>query len=267
MNDLTTATSSGTGGSKAAPERRVRHGLIEDWRDALGILMLLLVAAFSGALIARYWPGGDDDATRQAGDLSERMTSIEERLSAGRTSPEILALKARVAKLEARQSKAEPTASTGTAAVSPDIAARLTALEARTATTPEDIKAAGDEIAALDKRVTRVENSDLLTLAHRAALATAVANLTRASQGSSPFKVEYDAVAAMYPGDAALTGIAPIAARGIPTAGTLIATFGNAADDAMDAERIAGAKDWSAKLWANFASLISSRAIGEEAGN
>jgi hypothetical protein len=275
MNDLTTATSPGTGSSKPAPERRVRHGLIEDWRDALGLLVLLLVATLFGALINRYWPGGDDDATRRSGDLVERMTSLEERLSAGRTSPEILALKARVAKLETKFGNADVATPPSGAPASLDpsktaldeLNARLTALESKTATTPEDIKAAGDEIAALDKRITHVENSDLLTLAHRAALATAVANLTRASQGSSPFKIEYDAVAALYPGDATLSQIAPIAARGIPTAGTLIATFGNAADDALDAERIANAKDWSAKLWANFASLISSRAIGEVTGN
>ena len=32
------------------PDRRVRHGLIEDWRDGVGILLLLLVAAFLAAL-------------------------------------------------------------------------------------------------------------------------------------------------------------------------------------------------------------------------
>lgn len=274
MTVLGTASISGSG-AKAATERRVRHGLIEDWRDALGILVLLLVAAFSAALITLYWPGGNDDATRLAGDLNERMSSIEDRLSAGRTTPEILALKSRVAKLEARLSSATPASPADGVALAPgeakkvldDLTARLAALETKTATAPADIKAAQTEIGELGKRMTRVENSDLLTLAHRAALATAVANLTRASQGSSPFKVEYDAVAGMYPGDKSVQEIGPIAARGIPTAGTLIATFGNAADDAMDAERMANAKTSSEKLWANFSSLISSRAIGEVAGN
>ena len=290
MNELATANLSGSSGSKPAPERRVRHGLIEDWRDALGILVLLLVAAFSGALIARYWPGGDEDATRQAGDLGARMTSIEERLSAGRATPEILALKTRVAKLETRLRNTELAmsagdfagnlAAAGTPAPGPDaarkllddMATRLGSLEGKSATAA-DLQAAKDALAALTTRIetlgqrlARVENSDLLTLAHRASLATAVANLTRASQGSSPFKTEYDAVAALYPGDVAVDEIAPIAARGIPTVGTLIATFGNAADDAMDAERVAAGKDTWTRLSANFMSLISSRAVGETAG-
>lgn len=273
MNDLTTATSPGTGSSKSAADRRVRHGLIEDWRDAVGLLVLLLVATLFGALINRYWPGGDDDATRRSGDLVERMTSLEERLSAGRTTPEILALKARVAKLETKFGNGGVvTQPVGSAtAIDPsktdDLSARLAVLESKTATAPYDIKAAQDKIAALAERIARVENSDLLTLAHRAALATAVANLTRASQGSSPFKTEFDAVAALFPGDAAMSEIAPVAARGIPTAGTLIATFGNAADQAMDAERTAAGEGIWGHLSANFMSLISSRAIGEAVGN
>ncbi|MCE9522020.1 MAG: hypothetical protein K8S25_06250 [Alphaproteobacteria bacterium] len=316
MNELATASSSGNGAAKSAADRRVRHGLIEDWRDAVGILFLLLVAAFSGALIARYWPGNDEDATHQSGDLNARMASIEDRLSNGKSPPDISALKDRIAKLEARLQNAEVaiaggtiganlaatgiTPSTGptlgtalsqlgattsgpdaTRKIVDDITARLTALEGKTATTPADVQGAKEaigtltaslaefngQIATLGTRLNRIENSDLLSLAHRASLATAVANLTRASQGSSPFKLEYDAVAALLPGDPSLSEIAPVAAGGLPTVGTLIATFGNAGDAAIDAENIAkGDNGWS-RLWAHFTSLINSRPVGEVSGD
>ena len=37
----------------AKARRTIRYGMIEDWRDAFGILLMLFVAAVSGALIAR----------------------------------------------------------------------------------------------------------------------------------------------------------------------------------------------------------------------
>ena len=316
MNELTPASSTGSGTAKPAPERRVRHGLIEDWRDALGILSLLLMAAFSGALIARYWPDGDDSTSHIASDLGARMAAIEERLSQGKSSPEITALKERIAKLETRLRNAEiamaggavggdvaalgaaqlgqpagPTLGTALSQLGTgsdamrklvnDIATRLTALEGKTATTPAELQAAKKTIGGLTTgfadltakidtlgtRLVRIENSDVIALARRAALATAVANLVRASQGSSPFKIEYEAVASLLPSDAFLSAIAPVAARGLPTTGALIATFGNAADAAVDAERAAQAKDWSTRLATNFASLVSARATGETAGD
>ncbi len=63
----------------------------EDWRDALGILFLLLVAAFSGALIARYWPDGDEDTSHIASDLGTRVAAIEQRLSKSKAAPDVAA--------------------------------------------------------------------------------------------------------------------------------------------------------------------------------
>ena len=83
---------------------------------------------------------------------------------------------------------------------------------------------------------------------------------------SSPFKPEYDVVAAMMPNEPSLAAIEPFALKGLPTTGTLIATFGSAADTAIDTERIANGEGRWARLWANFMSLISSRAVGETAG-
>ena len=305
MNEIATSSTS----AKAATDRTVRHGLIEDWRDAVGILFLLLVAAFSGALIARYWPDSDDDNTHIATDLGARVALMEQRLSKSKSAPDVAALQDRVAKLETRLGNTELALSAGglagTAAAQgttplgqpagpglgsalgqlgpsgpdatrklvDDLGTRLAALEGKTASTPADIQAAKDALASLStkldslgSRLVRIENSDLLTLAHRASHATAVANLMRAAQGSSPFKTEFDAVVALLPGEPELAAIAPHAEHGLPTTGTLIATFGNTADAAMDAERVAAGADWWSRLWAHFMSLISTRAVGETTG-
>lgn len=264
------------------PERRVRHGLIEDWRDGVGILLLLLVAAFMGALIPRYLPGGDE--SKVEAELSARIAALEAGM-AKEDSHAVTALKDRVAKLEKRQASIETAMTVGSAsgslaglgavmAAAPDssskqladVTARLTALEARTATAPDDIKAAKETLDKVDARLAKLEGSDLLELARRASLATAVANLTRAAQSSSPFKTEFDVVAAMLPGDKRLDAIAPLAAKGLRTTGTLIAIFGNTSDAALDAERVARADGWWERLWAGFMGLISTRSTGEVKG-
>lgn len=282
------------------PDRRVRHGLIEDWRDGVGILLLLLVAAFLGALITRFWPETDETTSKISGDLSARISALEARLSHEKTP--IAGLRDRILKLESRLKATETALATGaiagnianlTGALAPavgtgvngalaqlepkatsDLAARLAALETKTATTPDDLKAAkqtldqlGASVAKVDERLAKLEQSDILDLARRATLATAIANLTRAAQASAPFKTEFDIVANMMPGDTRLAEIAPFAAKGLPTTGTLIATFGGTADAALDAERIATSQDIWTRLAANMSALISSRPVGETKGN
>ena len=277
------------------PERRVRHGLIEDWRDGVGILLLLLVAAFMGALIPRFLPGGDEEKTELATDLAARVAVLEAGL-AKEGAHEVTALKDRVAKIEKRQRSLEAALSIGStssasagagsvlapapgaAASEPkqfsDAAGRVSALEKRLASAAEDIKATKETVdklsatlAVADGRLTKLEGSDLLELARRASLATAVANLTRAAQGSSPFKAEFDVVAAMLPGDKRLSDIAPLAAKGLRTTGTLTAVFGNASAAAINAERMGKADGMWEQLLAGFSNLISARPTGEIQGN
>jgi hypothetical protein len=286
-------------GTAKPSERRVRHGLIEDWRDAVGILVLLLVAAFFGALIARFWPGGEESSTNNPAELAARLGAVEARVNQNSTG-DLGALKERIAKLEARVRNTEIALTTGNAASSlaatafgttpaaPQIApsnaklvdelgTRLAALEAKVGTTPDELKAAqasigtltsgqtdlGTRIDTFSERLAKIENSDLLEMARRASLATAIANLSRAAQGSAPFKPEYDVVRGLAPNDAQVAEIAPLAAKGVPTASTLMTSFGDLAAQAMSAERIAASEDWLSHLWANFMSLISSRAVGE----
>lgn len=299
------------GSAKALPPSSRRHGLIEDWRDGLGILLLLLVAAFFGALIARFWPEGDD-STKAANDSASRLSVLESRFQELKSPREMAEIKDRMTKLEKRVVNAEtalaafsvggslatlnltPPAAGGSPTIGTalsqlgtpntidprkqidDLTTRLTAVETKTT----ELQSAKDSIAKIDTgmtdmvsridtlaaRLTKVESADVLALARRASFANAVANLTRASQGSAPFKTEYDVVADMVPDDAGLKSIAPAAAKGVPTAGTLIATFGNAADAAVDAENASKATDWSNRIWTNFTALVSSRVVGETQG-
>lgn len=269
------------------PDRQPRHGLIEDWRDGLWILLLMLVAAFSGALIMRYLPDADDRAT--VAELNARFDALEAVVSKDRPR-ELTSLKDRVAKLEAKQKTLETAIAAGQlgsslAAVGPsllpgapapgaappaDIAGRLAALE-KVPANLADAKAVIDKLTAtvgtVDTRLTKLENSDLLELARRAALANAIANLSRAAQGSAPFKTEFDVVAAMLPDEKRLGDIAAFADKGLPTVGTLATMFPNIADAARDAEEAAKGRTWLEKFWANFTSLVSVRSVGETPGH
>ena len=157
----------------------------------------------------------------------------------------------------------------------------MTALETKTATAPDDIKASKVALESLattttdltsrmegvSERLGKLESSDLLSLARRASLASSIANLTRAAQGSSPFKTEYDVVAALLPNELKLQDISEHARTGLPTIGTLISTFGGSADAAFDADSRAKGNDWWSKMLANFSSLISWRSTQEQNGS
>ena len=295
--------------SRSLSERRPRHGLIEDWRDAVGILLLMMVAAIMGAAVVRYWPGADDGAGATDQEMESRIATLESRFARANLT-DAPQLKDKVTKVELRLAALEqslsglgaiavPAAGHGTTpapggVLAPfsnplletarrvdDIGTRLTSLEGKLAKAPDDIAAATTRLDALSgtttglatrmdnvaTRLEKLESSDLLTLARRASLASSIANLTRAAQGSSPFKTEYDIVASLLPGDARLQQIAPYATAGLPTVGTLISSFGSLADAAMDADNQSKGKTWWTRLWANFASLVSWRSTAEQDGN
>ena len=260
------------------PDRPARTGLVKNWRDAILLLLLLLIAAGAGVAGARYW----DSLLFSA--LNTRIQALEARSG----TIDVKSLKERVTKLETNERTMQaalaagsigtklaadaPALVPGATALPADIAARLAALETKSAKA-DDLKAAKDTldklaatVGAVDTRLTKLESSDLLELARRASLATAVANLTRAAQGSAPFKAEFDIVAAMIPGDPRLAEVAPLADTGLPTTGTLLAAFGNSAAAAIDAENAAKGTTWWDKLWSHFASLVSTRPIGEVQG-
>ncbi len=305
--------------AQAKSGRSMRHGMFEDWRDALGILLMLFVAAVSGALIARFWPE-PDSSSQASNELAERLGALETRFSAvtSANEPQIAALKTRVTQLEARVKAAEaalggtplPATANGHPGASPtDIVAAATSdssqriaetaklidqMNARLAvlegqkdavaglTTKLDavstkVQAQGDQVTALtslkasfdklDERLAHMEQSDLMTMARRAALSAATANLMRATQGSGAFTTEYAAVAALASDDPTLADLNKYAASGLPTVGVLTATFDDAANAAIDAERSASGENWWARLWANLMALVTVRAVGETQGD
>jgi hypothetical protein len=292
---------------RPAGERKVRHGLIEDWRDALGILLLLFVAAFFGAILSRFWLDGDVGTTTEGAEVDTRLTTIEGRITRLAQSRETTQLAERVGKLENRitametafaalgvptvTASADPKAAPAPSPLSgtiletakrlENISTRVVELETKTTGVPEAMTATKTSLEALtgtttavatrmddvSTRLEKLESSDLLDLARRASLASAIANLTRAAQGSSPFRTEYDVVAALLPANQSLRDVAPHAATGLPTTGTLITTFGNMADAALDAESRQQGQGGFSQLWANFTSMVSWRSTAETEGS
>lgn len=304
MNQL--QVSPGTDPARPRDERLKRHGLIEDWRDALGILLLLFVAAFLGALLSRFWPEADVQGEPEYANLDMRMNALEGKLANIAQSRDMTATKGRIDTLERRlatiegsfaalgaapvQGEAATSASgqpaaqlnlLGTAKRVEAMETRLAELEARTKTLPEDMTQARKSLETLATgatglqtrvddvatRMARLESSDILDLARRASLATAVANLTRAAQGSSPFRTEYDVVARLLPDNRSLQDIARHAATGLPTTGTLIASFGTAAAASLDAERAGKGTDGVGRLWSNVSGLVTWRSTADKAGS
>lgn len=293
--------------SRNGGERKVRHGLIEDWRDALGILLLLFVAAFFGAIISRFWPDMEGGTQATGTEVDTRLVTLEGKIARLVQSRETTVLAERAGKLESRIAAMEtafaalgvPTTSAaegGQPGASPsplsgtiletakrleNVNTRVLDLETKTKGVPEALETARTTLETLgtttttistkmddvSARLEKLESSDLLDLARRASLASAIANLTRAAQGSSPFRTEYDVVAALLPGNQTLSDVAPHATTGLPTTGTLISTFGNMASVALDAERkSAGTGGWS-QLWTNFTSMVSWRSTAEQEGS
>ncbi len=293
--------------SRNAGERKVRHGLIEDWRDALGILLLLFVAAFFGAIISRFWPDMEGGTQATGTEVDTRLVTLEGKVARLIQSRETTVLAERAGKLESRITAMEtafaalgvpttPTPASGQPGTSPsplsgtiletakrleNVNTRVLELETRTQGVPEALASTKTTLETLgtttttiatkmddvSSRLEKLESSDLLDLARRASLASAIANLTRAAQGSSPFKTEFDVVAALLPGNQTLSEVAPHATTGLPTTGTLISTFGNMASVALDAERkSAGTGGWS-QLWTNFTSMVSWRSTAEQEGS
>jgi hypothetical protein len=163
------------------------------------------------------------------------------------------ALEARVAMLEG-QSQSQPA--------SPDIAARLAAVEA-------EIARAGDrEVQSeLLARVARLESQNSGDTMRRAASVLGLATLARATRDSSPFKVELDALAGTDPNDPVLAVLQPIAETGAPTTAMLAARFPQIARTTLDAERKGQASGFFSRLWASIASLVSIRPVGSAEGN
>jgi len=292
--------------SVPSPDRRMRHGLIEDWRDALGILLLLFVAASLGAVLSRFWPDSEVDGQPPMAELDTRLSTLEARVAnitqasdVTEATKKIEILEGRLAGLEAQFASvgtspapqiegATPTATPppaltllSTARRLDDALARLSDLETRTSNLPSEMDTTSKALETLSAtmtglstrlddmavRVGKIEDADILELAKQAALAAAIGNLARATQGSAPFKAELDIIVNLLPDDAALRALAPDARKGLPTTGDLMARFGKTAADALTAERKGQQTDSVSKLWTGFSGLVTWRSTSGQSGS
>ncbi len=292
----------------AAPkqDRRSRQGLIEDWRDALGILLLLFVAAALGAILSRLWPESEVDGQPAMTELDTRLSTLEAKLANLTTTQDLAearksieALETRLAGLESQFAAVGTPGTVQTAEGAPpgptsspltllstamrldETLSRLSELETRTNNLPSGLATASKSLETLSAttarltarmddvaaRVERIEAADILDLARRASFSAAIANLARATQGSSPFKAEFDIIAAMLPDEPGLARLAPYARTGLPTTGTLLSGFSKTAADALDAEREGQEKDSISRLWRNFSGLVSWRTTSGDGGS
>jgi hypothetical protein len=150
-----------------------------------------------------------------------------------------------------------------------DLATRLGGIEARLAAVELGLARAGDRETqlALQSRMTRLESESSGEALRRAGVVLALATLARSASEPSAFKPQFDAMAALAPGDAAVAALRPYAETGVPTRVILAARFPDAAREALDAERIAlSGEGILGRVWSSLTGLIRVRRVGDTSG-
>jgi len=196
----------------------------------------------------------------------------------------IAQLDGRVAKLEQNPGGAQPAAQAlaqlrkdldtrmqAQADAGGKLGERVAALE-KTAP-PSDLATRLDSFAlktgedALDSRITKLEGQNPSDVMRRAASVLALADLARASAGAEPFTAELSALRALEPSAPELADLSKYAPAGAPTRAMLAERFSSQADAILAAERSSEAGNWTQRLWANLANLVSVRRIGQVQGD
>ena len=217
--------------------------------------------------------------------LRDRLASDEARLAAlerggsGNSSGVLAQAQGDLASLSARVGKLEiaPYPQTAArldefdrrlAASRADMDLRVAALERNALGTdlPQRLAAVTSAEAALEARVSKLENTEPSVVMRRAAAELALANLVRASGEPAPFEAELQTFRTLMPDAAEAGALAPIAARGAPTQATLAQLFPSMAARALAAENNGKATSWLGRLWANIGNIIVVRRIGDVAG-
>jgi hypothetical protein len=149
------------------------------------------------------------------------------------------------------------------------LTAKLDEVQAKLAAAPDPsalVAAVKTDLDGVTSRVTKIEETDIQGSARRAALGAAVASLTRAAQGPSPFKRELDVVAGLSPGEPLLNELSVWAVRGVPSQQALTSGFAGHAERALKAERDANAGEGAGRFWSNMSSIVSIRTTGDLKG-
>lgn len=218
----------------------------------------------------------DGQAERLAGEAAEQAAALRER---------VVALSARLDNIDAAASKLADLEQFNKELVSLDtrlarlageaaridsrLGARLETLEALTPNDlPQKLDQAADRqsVETLSERVARLERDELASDVRRAALALALANLTRAAQTSGPFANELSAIEALDPGNEQARALEPFAKSGLPSVPVLASRFDRVADEVVTAHRKAHGKGVLGRLWDNIRDLFRVRPVGEAEG-
>lgn len=205
--------------------------------------------------------GADVGASTEAVDkLAARLDVLEER-NAGLADTITEANKAAVA---AQNRLGEMQAQLPSAGLD-DKVARLDAM----------IGKLGAQIDKLEPQLQRIEmrlaaleqKADDPDAAQRAALALALANLSRAIEGAGPFKTELETVSSFLPKEDVPAELDDAAVNGVPTRGALKARFEPLIEKIFDAARREGDSTIWDRFVANAASLVTVRRTGEISGD
>lgn len=133
----------------------------------------------------------------------------------------------------------------------------------------------GAQIDKLEPQLQRMETrlaaleqkADDPDAAQRAALALALANLSRAIEGAEPFKTELETVSSFLPKEDVPTELDDAAASGVPTRAVLKDRFEPLIEKIFDAARREGDSTIWDRFLANAASLVTVRRTGAISGN
>ncbi len=138
---------------------------------------------------------------------------------------------------------------------------RIAAVES---TVPVDLDS---QMAALTTRIGSLERNDVARDAHRAAMAVALANLTRASRSAGSFAAEVEAVDVLLPNEPLVDALEAYADQGLPSTQVLENRFRGVASDIAKAYRTDENVGVLDKLWSNVLATVTVRPTGDIQGN
>ena len=203
---------------------------------------------------------GGGASTEAVDKLSARLDALEER-NAGLADTITEANKAAVA---AQNRLGEMQAQLPSAGLD-DKVARLDAMIGKLGAQIDKLE---PQIQQIETRLAALEQkADDPDAAQRAALALALANLSRAIEGAGPFKTELETVSSFLPKEDVPSELDDAAVNGVPTRAALKARFEPLIEKIFDAARREGDSSIWDRFLANAASLVTVRRTGEISGD
>lgn len=252
------------GGSGSAAADTYRD--LADRIDGLEVRVRALEATAGAAAGPGVTPSPDPQVGVRLAALEASLAGLGERLaSAERTLAGLAAAEPLAQPAPPAAPAPDAAALAGLVAEVQSLAAMLGILSGRV-TTVEEALPPPELVAALDRRLSEIENADPGRAARNAALALAVSQLAAAADAGRPFVAELAALRAIAPGVEA-SAFEAAAATGLPTVRRLadrLETLDPAIRAGADEDR---GGDWLDRLWRGLTGLVTVRASGEPVGD